>query len=231
MELTGERLLPVPREKVWAALLDPETLRVAIPGCESVVEEGSGRYLATVAIAIGPVKARFKGKLYQQDLQPPTRYTLAFEGDGGMAGFSKGTAAVDLAEVEVDGKPGTRLTYVANAQIGGRLAQIGSRLIDATAAKLSDQFFERLAKVLTEGLPSTATAAPAQGSIEPTQEPLDAPTIASSTPGAAVSVGAPVAAGSVLGSNPSMVTIQMPAWTWAFTVTVLALLAGWVTVY
>lgn len=218
MELTGQRLLPVPRERVWAALLDPDTLRAAIPGCESVVAEGEGRYIATVVAAIGPVKARFKGKLQQQDLQPPSRYALVFEGDGGMAGFSKGTAAVELAEAEVDGAAGTCLQYTAQAQIGGRLAQIGSRLIDATAAKLSGQFFERLAAELTApagaAAPATAEAAPAP-----------APAAASAARPAVVAQPVPQAAAGTGLSAP--VTIQMPAWVWAFTVGVLALLAGW----
>ena len=93
MELTGEQLLPVARERVWAALLDTETLRAAIPGCEAVTADGDGRFLVSVVAAVGPVKARFKGRLLQQDLQPPTRSTLSFEGDGGMAGFA-GTDAV-----------------------------------------------------------------------------------------------------------------------------------------
>jgi uncharacterized protein len=100
MELTGERLLPVARERVWAALLDSETLRAAIPGCESVTHEGDGRYLVSVLAAVGPVKARFKGRLQQQDLQPPQRYTLSFEGDGGVAGFARGSAEVELTEAD-----------------------------------------------------------------------------------------------------------------------------------
>ncbi|MGH8429413.1 MAG: CoxG family protein, partial [Solimonas sp.] len=108
MELTGEQLLPVARGRVWAALLDSETMRMAIPGCEAVTHEGEGRYLVSVLAAVGPVRARFKGRLQQLDLDPPQRYTLSFEGDGGVAGFARGSAEVELSEA--DGSS-TRLTY------------------------------------------------------------------------------------------------------------------------
>lgn len=210
MELTGERLLPVARERVWAALLDHETLRAAIPGCESVTADGDGRYIVSVLAAVGPVKARFKGRLQQQDLQPPQRYTLSFEGDGGVAGFARGSAEVELIEVEASS---TRLTYRAQAQIGGRLAQIGSRLVDATAARMSAQFFERLTSVITAPPPAQAAPALPIGYGEPPAMPIHA------NP-------APVAAPAHADSWGGSVNVSMPAWTWAFTVAA-ALVAGW----
>lgn len=212
MELTGSQLLPIPRDRVWEALIDPGTLRAAIPGCEFVTDEGSGVFSVGVLAAVGPVKARFKGRMQQQDLQPPNRYTLSFEGDGGLAGFAKGSAEIELL---VDGgtPDSTRLNYRAQAQIGGRLAQIGSRLIDATAEKMSAQFFERLTQVIT---------APAEEAVAGT--PAHAPAAAAARPAA---VGMVTAAQAV----PGMVTIQMPAWAWTAAVVAMATVFGWVAVH
>lgn len=215
MELTGQQLLPVPRDKVWAAMLDPETLRAAIPGCEFVTDEGNGLFSVGVLAAVGPVKARFKGRLQQQDLQPPKRYTLSFEGDGGMAGFAKGSAEVELIE-EGEAREQTRLNYRAQAQIGGRLAQIGSRLVDAAAAKMSAQFFERLTQVIVAperaALPAAAQAPGAAAAAAPGVPPVARPSGVEVPPAQSGSGG---------------VTIQMPAWTWAFTVTTITLLSAW----
>ncbi len=209
MNLTGEQSLPLARERVWTALMDPETLKAAIPGCESVVDQGDGSYKAVVVAAIGPVRARFSGKLKFQDVQAPTRYTLDFEGDGGVAGFAKGSAEVELAEVS---DQSTNLTYKAQARIGGRLAQIGSRLIDATAARMTAQFFDRLTQRLTAPVaPRDAAQSDAQAQAEPV--------VARAVPEAADKVRA--------GNGRAMVSVQMPAWTWAFTVMVIALLAAY----
>ncbi len=210
MELNGEQSIPLPRERVWAALMDPETLRAAIPGCESVTDEGNGVYTLVVVAAIGPVKARFKGKLQQQDLQAPERYTLSFEGNGGMAGFARGSAEVEL---HATSESQTHLVYRTRADIGGRLAQIGSRLVDAAAAHMSTQFFERLVQVMN---------AP---KVAPTQ--AAAPASSASERGAASPVVvAPTATG--LGA---VVTVQMPAWAWVFTVSVVALLSAYLATH
>lgn len=216
MELTGEQLLPVTRERVWAALLDSETLRAAIPGCEAVTLEGDGRYAVRVVATVGPVKARFKGRLQQQDLQPPQRYTLSFEGDGGIAGFAKGSAEVELTEVE---GASTLLAYRAQAQIGGRLAQIGSRLVDATAARMSAQFFERLTAAISGELTVAAQARPVSviGFGQPPTESPDPVRV----PQAVVASG--------IASAP--VTLTMPAWAWSFTIATVALLAAWITTH
>lgn len=203
MELTGEQRLPVTRERVWAALLDTETLRAAIPGCEAVTHEGDGRYSVSVVAAVGPVKARFKGRLQQQDLQPPQRYTLSFEGDGGMAGFARGSAEVELNEAEGGA---TVLAYRAQAQIGGRLAQIGSRLVDAAAARMSQQFFERLTAVIAVPPGAASEKADRKGIPLSTGEP-PSPPLADIAPALAESSG-----------WSGTVTLEMPGWAWAFTV-------------
>lgn len=213
MELTGEQRLPVTRERVWAALLDTETLRAAIPGCEAITHEGDGRYSVSVVAAIGPVKARFKGRLQQQDLQPPKRYTLSFDGDGGMAGFAKGSAEVELTEADDDS---TVLAYRAQAQIGGRLAQIGSRLVDAAAARMSQQFFERLTAAITA--PPSVAPEVAAGA-----EPKALPLAHAPAPAAGVAVASAGWSGTV--------TLSMPGWAWAFSVAVAALLGGWVAAH
>lgn len=137
MDLQGERLIPATPEATWAALNDPETLKACIAGCESLERVGDDEYLATVALRIGPVNARFKGRLKLQNVVSPTSYTIAFEGQGGAAGFGKGSADVRLSP----DPGGTRLAYTAKAQVGGRLAQVGSRLIDGAAAKIAEDFF------------------------------------------------------------------------------------------
>lgn len=137
MELTGERLIPADRATTWAALNDPAVLQACIAGCESLTRTGDDAYEAVVAVRVGPVSARFKGKLQLLDVQPPERYTMQFDGQGGAAGFGKGSAEVVLA----DEGASTRLRYTARAQVGGRMAQVGSRLVDAAAAKIADDFF------------------------------------------------------------------------------------------
>jgi carbon monoxide dehydrogenase subunit G len=139
MELQGERTIPAPRERTWAALNDPQILKACITGCESLEREGENGLLALVAVRVGPVSARFKGKLQLADVVPQVSYTIHFDGQGGVAGFGKGSADVKLS----DAGPGrTTLAYVARAQVGGKLAQIGSRLVDAAAGKIAEDFFQ-----------------------------------------------------------------------------------------
>ena len=137
MELQGERLIPAPVDKTWAALNDPEVLKDCIAGCESLVRNGADAFDALVAVKVGPVSARFKGKLQMTNVNPPQAYTINFDGQGGAAGFGKGSADVSLSPEGAD----TRLRYSAKAQVGGKMAQIGSRLVDAAAAKITDDFF------------------------------------------------------------------------------------------
>ncbi len=141
MTMSGEQQLAAPRERVWAALIDPEVLKACIPGCETLEKLGDNEFQAVATNKIGPVKARFKGKVRLTDLDPPNGYKISGEGDGGIAGFAKGGAAVSLADK--DG--GTLLTYNVEAQIGGKLAQLGQRLVNGAAKKLADDFFSKFA--------------------------------------------------------------------------------------
>ena len=137
MEMTGEQLIPASQADTWAALNDPEVLKACIPGCESIERSGDNEYVVQMTARVGPVSAKFKGKMALSNIQAPTSYSIAFEGQGGVAGFAKGGAQVSL-KAEGDS---TRLSYTAKANVGGKLAQIGSRLVDAAAAKVAGEFF------------------------------------------------------------------------------------------
>jgi carbon monoxide dehydrogenase subunit G len=141
MTMTGEVQLPASRNMVWAKLNDPEVLKVCIPGCEELNKNSDTEFQAVAVTKIGPVKARFKGKVHLTDLDPPNGYKISGEGDGGVAGFAKGGAMVALSEK--DG--GTLLTYNVEAQIGGKLAQLGQRLVNGAAKKIADEFFKNFA--------------------------------------------------------------------------------------
>lgn len=139
MEMTGSQSIALPQQRVWEALNDPEVLKACIPGCDSVEKLSDTEYKLTMTAAVGPVKARFNGKLMLSDINPPHSYTLAFEGSGGAAGFGKGSSQVNLTPEGA----GTRLDYTAKATVGGKLAQVGSRLIDGVARKMAEDFFVR----------------------------------------------------------------------------------------
>ena len=161
MQLKGEQILPVSQQAAWEALNDTNLLKEAIPGCESITQstapvdtngDGAGDTADVVGVydlvmvaAVGPVKAKFKGKLQLMDLDPPHAYTIRFEGSGGIAGFGKGSAAVKL--VPADGET-TRLDYEAHATVGGKIAQVGSRLVDMAARKIADNFFDNFTEAL-----------------------------------------------------------------------------------
>jgi carbon monoxide dehydrogenase subunit G len=159
MEMSGEQRIALAQQKVWDALNDPEILKACIPGCDSIEKVADDEYKLGITAAVGPVKARFAGKLKLKDLNPPNSYALAFDGSGGAAGFGKGGATVALTPEGND----TLLKYTANAQVGGKLAQVGSRLIDGVARKMADDFFARFnAKVAPAPAPApVAAAAPA----------------------------------------------------------------------
>lgn len=148
MEMTGERRIPAPRERVWAALNDPAVLQAAIPGCESVERIADDQFQAKVALKLGPMSARFGGKVTLSNINPPESYTISGEGQGGAMGFAKGGADVALDEV---GPEETLLRYNVKAQVGGKMAQLGARLIDSTAKSMADQFFDRFAAQLGAG--------------------------------------------------------------------------------
>ena len=141
MTMSGEVQLNAPREEVYKKLNDPEVLKACIPGCEELDKESDNGFRAVATTKVGPVKARFKGRVQLTDLDPPNGYRISGEGDGGVAGFAKGGATVSLADK--DG--GTLLTYNVEAQIGGKLAQLGQRLINGAAKKVADEFFRNFA--------------------------------------------------------------------------------------
>src|SRR5262245_13581255 len=147
MTMTGEVQLPASREMVWAKLNDPAVLKACVPGCEQLDKTSDTEFQAVASIKVGPVKARWKGKVRLSDLDPPNGYKISGEGEGGVAGFAKGGATVALADK--DG--GTLLTYKVEAQIGGKLAQLGQRLINSAAKKTADDFFANFAKTVQQG--------------------------------------------------------------------------------
>jgi carbon monoxide dehydrogenase subunit G len=149
MEFTGRYAIPASPEAVWDGLNDPELLKTCIPGCEEIEKTSPTDFIAKATLKIGPMKATFRGKVTLSNLDPPHRCTLSGEGQGGVAGFAKGNAEIALAPE--DG--GTVLTYSANASVGGKLAQIGQRLIDGAAKQIADEFFSRFAQALTAKAP------------------------------------------------------------------------------
>lgn len=162
MEITGTQTIPAPRDVVWAALNNPEVLKKCLPGCESVEATTPEEFKVVVVTAIGPLRARFNGVLRMNEINAPESCVMVFEGQGGAVGFAKGSATVTLKEVA----EGTELNYAAKAQIGGKLAQVGSRLIDSVAKKMSDDFFKAFRKQLAPpdemaaaaNTPTTSTA-------------------------------------------------------------------------
>jgi uncharacterized protein len=187
MDMTGEYRIAAPRQKVWDALNDPEILKQAIPGCETITKHSDTEMSATVRAKVGPVSARFGGKVTISDRDPPNSYRISGEGTGGPAGFAKGGATVALRD---DENGGTVLSYKVDANVGGKLAQIGSRLIDATARQMADNFFAKFAQVVVS---STAAAAPAPAApaAAPTATPAADAGAAAEAPPVTVAVTPP----------------------------------------
>ncbi len=157
MEMSGEQIIAAPRQAVWDALNDPEVLKACIPGCDSLEKTSDTDMTATVTAKVGPVKAKFNGSVTLSEIDPPNGYRISGEGKGGAAGFAKGGAQVTLSDSD-DG--GTVLQYTVDATVGGKLAQIGSRLIDATAKKLSGEFFVAFAEHVAVDVESEAESEP-----------------------------------------------------------------------
>ncbi len=174
MDMTGEYRIAAPKQVVWEALNDPETLKACIPGCETIEKQSDTEMTATVKAKVGPVSAKFKGKVTLSDIDPPNSYRISGEGQGGPAGFGKGGANVSLTEE--DGL--TVLRYQANAQVGGKLAQIGARLVDGAAKKIADEFFANFAAKVGGGAAAAgaeaAEAAPAAAPEPAPQVKIDA---------------------------------------------------------
>ena len=168
MKMSGENVIQASREAVWEALNDPVALQESIPGAQDVTKVSDDEFTATVQAKVGPVRATFKGKIKLEDIDPPNGYTITGDGSGGAAGFAKGSAKVELRQGEAGS---TVLAYDVDASVGGKLAQIGQRLIQGTAKKMADQFFENFAARFNE--PSEPAAAPAHEA--PAPEPAPAP--------------------------------------------------------
>jgi carbon monoxide dehydrogenase subunit G len=182
MDMTGEYIIPAPRQKVWDALNDTEILKQAIPGCETITKHSDTEMSATVRAKVGPVSARFGGKVTISDRDPPNGYKIMGEGTGGPAGFAKGGATVKLT----DEGTGTKLSYVVEANVGGKLAQIGSRLIDATARQMAENFFAKFAQLVV-----SSTPAPAASAAAPAATPAADAGAAAEAPPIAVAVNPP----------------------------------------
>jgi len=157
MEMQGNRLLAITQQQAWDALNDPEVLKTCIAGCDKVERSGDNQFIVGVAIKIGPVSAKFSGKIALADMAPPHSYTLSFEGQGGPAGFGKGSAKVQLTPAV----GGTDLSYSVQASMGGKIAQLGQRLIDGVAKSMAEDFFKRFDQEMQRQYPATdAPAAP-----------------------------------------------------------------------
>lgn len=205
MQMSGEQRIAAPRERVWEALNDPEILKACIPGCQSLDKEGDDQFNAVAEVKIGPIGARFKGKVQLQDIDPANGYTIVGQGNGGVAGNAKGRARVRLSDEEA----GTLVAYDVDAEVGGRMAQLGGPIIDATAKQLAGKFFTTFGEIVGR---ETVAAEPAAA---PEAAPAEAAPAAGVAPPPVVSVQAapPQPAGS--------------PWGLVFTV-VLALLAGFI---
>jgi carbon monoxide dehydrogenase subunit G len=162
MEMSGEQLIPASQQETWDALNDPQVLKACVPGCEAIDHIADNEYQVQMVARVGPVSAKFKGRLTLSDIKPPSSYSIAFEGQGGPAGFAKGGAQVKLSPQN----GGTKLAYDVKASVGGKLAQIGSRLVDAAAKKVADDFFRNFTLRLSPAGSEEDTLVPA-GGIKP----------------------------------------------------------------
>lgn len=201
MDLKGEYRIKASRENVWKMINDPEVLKACLPGCESLQGSPAEGFIARVTTKIGPIKATFEGAVKLSNIEAPASYTISGEGKGGVAGFAKGGADVKLAE---DGNE-TILTYAANAQVGGKLAQLGARLIDSTAKKLADEFFKSLADRISEPRATASTAS------DPAPVPPVAPSVASVTAAPSPSPASAASAAASPAMNPAKLWIIVAA--------------------
>lgn len=149
MQLTQVRDVPIPQDQVWAAITDARILQACIPGCDSLERVSAIQYNIHVVTRIGPLNATFNGEIRLENMNPPDSYTLVAIGKGGVAGVARGEAHLKLSPIEVDGQEGTRLSYTINAVVGGKLARLGSRLVDAVAMKMANHFFEKFILQIT----------------------------------------------------------------------------------
>lgn len=170
MEMQGSRRLAVTQQQAWDALNDPEVLKLCIPGCDKVEATGDNQYALSMAVKVGPVAARFNGRITLADVMPPNSYTLNFEGQGGAAGFGKGSAKVLLAP-PAEGS-GCELSYTAHAQVGGKIAQVGQRLVDGVARSMAEDFFRRFDEEMQRRHPESYAAEAALPPPTPSPVPV-----------------------------------------------------------
>ena len=198
MDMQGSRTLAVDRQEAWEALNDPQVLKACIPGCDRIESTGPDQYAIGMSVKVGPVAAKFSGKIQLLDVQPPSSYTMKFEGQGGAAGFGKGEAKVRLEPRDA----GCELQYTCSAQVGGKIAQVGQRLIDGVARSMAEDFFKRFEQELGKRHPVEAAAAAQATSAE---------TVPAAAPAAATTSGG------------------VPAWVWAAGVAIAAGLVFWLS--
>jgi carbon monoxide dehydrogenase subunit G len=201
MEIIGTKLIPSPRELVWKALNDPEILKACLPGCESVEKLSDTDFKVTIKTAIGPLRARFQGSLKMEDVNAPESCVMQFEGQGGAVGFGKGSSKVQLIQTA----QGTELSYEAKAQVGGKLAQVGSRLIDSVAKKMTDDFFKAFQEQLNPNEAKTSVKASTPSSQN---TPRQAPEALSQPANPAQSPTLPTA----IHTHQHPITPMVPAW-------------------
>ena len=206
MEMQASRTLAVSQQQAWEALNDPEVLKLCIPGCDKVEPTGENQYSVAMALKIGPVSAKFAGKITLSDIVPPESYNIAFEGSGGVAGFGKGNAQVKLVPLPADaaGQASCELHYTVHASVGGKIAQLGQRLIDGAAKSMAEDFFKRFDDEMQRRFPH-AEAPPADAAAS-----ADAITQPSTVDGGSATQGGGI-----------------PAWVWGVGVAALVLLAWW----
>lgn len=206
MEMQASRTLAVSQQQAWEALNDPEVLKLCIPGCDKVEPTGDNQYAVAMALKIGPVSAKFAGKITLSDIVPPESYNIAFDGSGGVAGFGKGNAQVKLVPVPIDGagQASCELHYTVHATVGGKIAQLGQRLIDGAAKTMAEDFFKRFDNEMQRRFPRAEL--PQAGASDAVQAEAIAPPAGGS--------------GALQGGG-------IPAWAWGVGAGALVLLAWW----
>lgn len=238
MEMQASRTLAVSQQQAWDALNDPEVLKLCIPGCDKVEPTGEQQYSVAMALKIGPVSAKFAGKITLSDIVPPESYTIAFDGSGGVAGFGKGSAQVRLVPLPADatGQDSCELHYTVQATVGGKIAQLGQRLIDGAARSMAEDFFKRFdqemqrrhPREVAASLPEAAEAGAPQEASEPPPVALSAQAGAlaatAAPPPVALSAQAGALAATAGENNPDS---GVPVWVWAAGAAALVLLAWW----
>lgn len=209
MEMQASRTLAVSQQQAWEALNDPEVLKLCIPGCDKVEPTADNQYAVAMALKIGPVSAKFAGRITLSDIVPPESYTLSFDGSGGVAGFGKGSAQVRLEPIAADS---CELHYAVKATVGGKIAQLGQRLIDGAAKSMAEDFFKRFDAEMQRRHPPPPKA-PADDIPPASAQPMAQP---------------PGGGAGTLRSDAGRFASGVPVWVWALSAAVLVLVAWWV---